>query len=765
MAFVLALAPVVTGFPQVFSPAHAHPVRSNVHKVGFVKSSVAALRTASNATHSAVGTRGTRDPLTTARAAAVTPVQDVAGAVTVVGVTWPKGAVSAHAQFQIRTLSGGTWSLWQSMGVIDGGPDANAATSTTGTDPYVVAGASRYEVRSLTTEAAVATAATVQAIDPGTSNADNVQQAPGAAAAATVKPVVYTRADWGADESKMTWTPSYGKIQVGFVHHTVDANNYAAGDVPAMIRGIYAYHAQTLGWGDIGYNFLIDRFGRTWEGRDGGMDKPVIGGQAYGYNAVSTGVAGIGNYDIAPAPQAMTDAFKKILAWKLSLAGIPATGASTVLAPNGTPLQRVSGHRDGYPTACPGQYLYAKLAEIRAGAAAIMSAPTVAVTTPGGFTSLAPARLLDTRTGVGSAKIAVAARATVHLQVSGRGGVPASGVSAVVLNVTVAAPTNPGFVTVSGDGTIRPDVSNLNFVKAQTVPNLVIAPVGTNGKVALYNGSAGTIQLIADVSGYYLSVTPSVPGAFGSLVPSRLLDTRSGAGAGQVAVAAGATVHLQVSGRGGVPASGVSAVVLNVTVTDPTNPGFVTVSGDGTARPDVSNLNFVKAQTVPNLVIAPIGTNGKVALYNGSAGTIQLIADVSGYYLSGAPSVPGAFGSLVPSRLLDTRSGVGAAKIYVAAGATVHLQVAGRGGIPASSVSAVVLNVTVITPTSAGFMTVFGDGTTRPGVSNLNFVRTQTVPNLVIAAVGTNGKVALFNGSAGSIQLIADVSGWFKNPY
>jgi hypothetical protein len=206
-------------------------------------------------------------------------------------------------------------------------------------------------------------------------------------------------------------------------------------------------------------------------------------------------------------------------------------------------------------------------------------------------------------------------------------------------------------------------------------------------------------------------------------------------------------------------------VVLNVTVTAPTNPGFVTVSGDGTARPGVSNLNFVKAQTLPNLVIAPVGTNGKVALYNGSAGTIQLIADVSGYYLSGAPSVAGAFGSLVPSRLLDTRSGVGAAKIYVAAGATVHLQVAGRGGVPASGVSAVVLNVTVITPTSAGFMTVFGDGTTRPGVSNLNFVKAQTVPNLVIAAVGTNGKVALFNGSAGRIQLIADVSGWFKNPY
>jgi putative cell wall-binding protein len=372
---VLAVAPMVTGFPQISSPAQAHPVKSHVRQVGFVASSVAALRAARNAT-TTVTTPGAPDPITTARAAGVTPVQDVAGAVTVVGVTWPKGATSVKAKYQIRTFTGATWSQWQSLGVIDGGPDSTAAVSaTTGTDPYVITGASKYEVRSLTTDANVPTAATVQAVDPGASSADNIQQAPGTATAATIKPTIYTRAQWGANESLMTWPPAYGNIQVGFVHHTVDTNDYTADQVPAMIRGIYAYHAQTLGWGDIGYNFLIDRFGRTWEGRAGGMDKPVIGGQTYGYNAESTGVAAIGNFDIAAAPQAMTDAFKQIFAWKFSLAGIPATGASPVLAPNGSPLQRVSGHRDAYATACPGQYLYAKLPEIRDGAAAIMSAP------------------------------------------------------------------------------------------------------------------------------------------------------------------------------------------------------------------------------------------------------------------------------------------------------------------------------------------------------------------------------------------------------
>src|SRR5450759_1490910 len=327
LASVLAAVPVITGFPQISAVAQPHPVKSQSRHVGFVKSSVAALQAACKASNSTVGAPAASDPVNAARAAAVTPVQDVAGAVTVVGVTWPKGVTSDKDTYQIRTLTGATWSQWQSMTVIDGGPGSGPA-ATTGTDPYVVIGASKYEVRSLTTEALAPIAATVQAVDPGTSSADNVQEAPGAASAAAAKPAIHTRAQWGADETKMTWTPSYGKVSVGFVHHTDGSNNYAAGEVPGIIRGIYAYHAVTLGWGDIGYNFLVDRFGGIWEGRAGGMDKPVIGGQVYNYNAVSTGVSGIGTFTSAVVPQAMTDAFKRILGWRLSVAGIPATGAS-----------------------------------------------------------------------------------------------------------------------------------------------------------------------------------------------------------------------------------------------------------------------------------------------------------------------------------------------------------------------------------------------------------------------------------------------------
>src|SRR5450631_288277 len=156
------------------------------------------------------------------------------------------------------------------------------------------------------------------------------------------------------------------------------------------------------------------------------------------------------------------------------------------------------------------------LASMLAGLAPVSAsgqtpALAAAVPTPGGFTSLVPSRLVDTRTGLGAPKAAVAPGGTVHLTVAGVGGVPNSGVSAVVLNVTVTAPTRAGFITVYGDGTTRPATSNLNFVAGQSVPNLVIAQVGAGGNVALYNGSAGTVHLVADVSGWFTN-TNAVPG-------------------------------------------------------------------------------------------------------------------------------------------------------------------------------------------------------------------------------------------------------------
>ncbi len=381
------------------------------------------------------------------------------------------------------------------------------------------------------------------------------------------------------------------------------------------------------------------------------------------------------------------------------------------------------------------------------------------------FTGLAPSRLLDTRSGLGAPQAPVAPKGTLTLLVAGQAGVPATGVSAVVLNVTVVDPGSKGYVTVFPAGGTRPVVSNLNFVAGQTVPNLVVVPLSSDGKVSFFNGQAGTTELLADVAGYYNAGSSTAAGAFGSLAPTRLLDTRSGNGAPIGAIAPKGTLTLQVNGRGNVPTSGVSAVVLNVTVVDPTSNGYVTVYPAGGTRPIVSNLNFVKGQTVPNLVIVPVGTDGafagKVALFNGQAGRVHLLADVAGYYVAGTPTLKGAFATVSPTRVLDTRSGLGATGPSPAAPkGTVSLQVTGRGGVPSTGVSSVILNVTVVDPTSSGFVTVYPSGGGRPVVSNLNFANGQTVPNLVVVPVGPDGKVQLFNGSSGRTHLLADVAGY-----
>ncbi|WP_404391459.1 nidogen-like domain-containing protein [Humibacillus xanthopallidus] len=378
---------------------------------------------------------------------------------------------------------------------------------------------------------------------------------------------------------------------------------------------------------------------------------------------------------------------------------------------------------------------------------------------PGTVASLNPARILDTRTGLGAPKQPVAAGTSIAVQVTGRGGVPATGVSAVVVNVTATRPTASGHVIAYPDNTTRPTTSNLNFVAGQTIPNLVIVPVGSNGKIRLYNAS-GSTDLLADVSGYVRAGTSTQPGTVASLNPARILDTRTGLGAPKQPVAAGTSIAVQVTGRGGVPATGVSAVVVNVTATRPTASGHVIAYPDNTTRPTTSNLNFVAGQTIPNLVIVPVGSNGKIRLYNAS-GSTDLLADVSGYVRAGTSTQPGTVASLNPARILDTRTGLGAPKQPVAAGTSIAVQVTGRGGVPATGVSAVVVNVTATRPTASGHVIAYPDNTTRPTTSNLNFVAGQTIPNLVIVPVGSTGKIRLYNAN-GSTDLLADVSGYVR---
>ncbi len=208
----------------------------------------------------------------------------------------------------------------------------------------------------------------------------------------------------------------------------------------------------------------------------------------------------------------------------------------------------------------------------------------------------------------------------------------------------------------------------------------------------------------------------------------------------------------------GIPA-GVSAVVLNVTVTQPSTTSFLTAFPTGESRPGASNLNFTANQTVPNLVVAKVGAGGKVSLYN-ALGTVHVIADVAGWYDTGAATSGARYTPLTSSRILDTRSGNGAPAAPLGPGASVDLQVTGRGGVPASGVSAVVLNVSVTQPSTTSFLTAFPTGQARPGSSNLNFTANQSATNVVVAKVGAEGKVTLYN-ALGTVHVLTEVAGWY----
>ena len=247
--------------------------------------------------------------------------------------------------------------------------------------------------------------------------------------------------------------------------------------------------------------------------------------------------------------------------------------------------------------------------------------------------------------------------------------------------------------------------------------------------------------------------------------PRRLTDTRSsgatadGVDAGTGRVEGGSTHEVVVAGRAGVPA-GVASVVLNVTAVDATAAGFVTVWPCGADRPLASNVNFEAGETRPNSVIAKVGTDGKVCVF--ASQTIDAVVDVAGYF----PTADGFTPLTAPGRLTDTRTdhatidGVDQGVGRVEAGATHEVVVAGRAGVPTGAAS-VVLNVTAVDATAAGFVTVWPCGVDRPLASNVNFEAGETRPNSVIAKVGTDGKVCVF--SSQTIDAVVDVAGYFAH--
>ncbi|KQY47820.1 HNH endonuclease [Cellulomonas sp. Root137] len=472
-----------------------------------------------------------------------------------------------------------------------------------------------------------------------------------------------------------------------------------------------------------------------------------------------------------------------------------------------------------------------------------VAVPTAAAADPGGtsrYVPLAPTRILDTRVGLGAPSARPAAGALMEVQVTGQGGVPESGVTAVALNVVVTNPRQLGYVQALPTGRGTPgSSSNINvFYPGQTASNLVTVPVGDGGRISLYDVAGG--DLVVDVSGYFEDTAQSTDGRYQALSPARVVDSRNRTGLPALTPPAGPSVPanpgdavncgnfstwaeanawfwtyyphygdvarldgnddlipcealpgrpsspqpppappgpppfdpnprpapgesftVQLTGRGGVPASGVSSVAMTVTATQSRSAGFVQVvpTGGGTALGTTSNVNLTGAgQTVANLVIVPLGPGGNVTLYTSSGA--HLIIDVVGWFTdqTATASSTGLFVPVTPGRLLDSRAGSA-----LAAGSPTALSPTGHLGVPASGVSAVFVNATATQTTGSGYLQLFPEGRGVAGASSsVNFTGAgETVANAAIGALGDGGRVTMYTSTR--THALVDVLGYFTS--
>ncbi|WP_377271057.1 peptidoglycan recognition protein [Peterkaempfera sp. SMS 1(5)a] len=306
------------------------------------------------------------------------------------GVTWdnPRAPLDGRVRIRIRDRRTGSWSDWKQVtGASDDAPDVGSAErdgpgARGATAPFWAGPSDGIQVQAAPGPSGLPAGLRVDLVDPGTGAHSSVEPrvlpaaGPGDAgrrlahrAYTADRPSIVTRAGWNADESLLSGDPEYtGTVKVVFIHHTATGNDYDCSEADAVVRSIYRYHVKSNGWRDIGYNFLVDKCGTIYEGRAGGVDRPVLGAHTLGYNDNSAGIAALGTFSTGEVPEEMLDAIARVAAWKLGIGGRSPLGTAA-LGSRRTTLQAISGHRDALATQCPGDVLYADLDDIRSEAA------------------------------------------------------------------------------------------------------------------------------------------------------------------------------------------------------------------------------------------------------------------------------------------------------------------------------------------------------------------------------------------------------------
>ena len=358
------------------------------------------------------------------------------------------------------------------------------------------------------------------------------------------------------------------------------------------------------------------------------------------------------------------------------------------------------------------------------------------------------AAVLDTRSNIGAPSGPRAAGSTTTFQVAGVGGVPATGVTAVLVDVTAITTTTATHLSVFPGGTPRnPALSTVNATARQIISNSAVVNLPASGKLAVYT-SAGGVHITVDVQGYF-SRTVTTGGGFVPVSPTRLVDTRSGLGGSTGTIPIGGSRTFTLTG--GVIPAGVSTAFLDMIATGATAQGWIgTYAAGGTNR---SVMDYVPGTTA-HAVTARLGTDGRATFTNNSGSPVNLVLTASGYYASGLAS-GGDLRTVTATRLLDTRN-VGT-RAPLAANGAVDVAL----GVPAGSTAMV--NLTIANNTAAGYLHAWPVGGTEPGTSLLNYPGANTGARAAVAAVpvGTDGKIRIRNVGTGTVHLLVDLQGWY----
>jgi len=367
---------------------------------------------------------------------------------------------------------------------------------------------------------------------------------------------------------------------------------------------------------------------------------------------------------------------------------------------------------------------------------------------PGTFVRLATsAAVLDTRTGIGAAAGLRAGGSTTSFAVAGVGGVPATGVTAVLVDVTDVAGATGGYLALFPDGTtFNGSTSMLNATGGEIISNTVVVPVPASGKISVYT-SAGA-HIVADVEGYYTS-TPGAGGGFVPVDPTRLVDTRSGIGGAAGTIPSGGNRTFTLTG--GVIPTGASAVYLDLIATGATAYGWVGAYPPGGANRSV--MDYVPGTTAHGVSVR-LGTDGRATFSNNSGSPVHLVMTAEGYF-TGSATTGSVLRTVPVRRLVDTRN-VGT-KAPLASNGTVDIDT----GVPAGSTA--ILNLTVVANTASGYLRAWPVDGAEPSPSLVNYPTADTGARagLAFVKVGTNGKIRIRNASAGTVHVLADIQGWY----